>query len=59
MATRSTDLNPTPAALVSHTMIRIQGDQGGDIAVFHACTPNAHLRVQWGGVLMTMLSTLS
>ena len=57
MATRFTDLNPTPAALVSHTMIRIQGDQGGDIAVFHACTPNARLRVQWGGVLMTMLST--
>ena len=33
MATRSTDLNVTPAALVSHTMIRIQGDQDGDIAV--------------------------
>jgi len=31
MATRSTDLNVTPAALVSHTMIRIQGDQDGDM----------------------------
>jgi len=56
MATRSTDLNVTPAALVSHTMIRIQGDQDGDIAVYHACSPNARLRVQWGGTLMTMLS---
>jgi hypothetical protein len=56
MATRSTELNPTPAALVSHTMIRIQGDQDGDIAVYHACTPNVRVRVQWGGVLMTMLS---
>src|ERR1700752_1812669 len=56
MATRSTELNPTPAALVSHTMVRIQGDQAGDIAVHHACTPNARLRVQWGGILMTMLS---
>jgi hypothetical protein len=56
MATRSTDLNVTPAALVSHTMIRIQGDQDGDVAVYHACSPNARLRVQWGGMLMTMLS---
>jgi hypothetical protein len=56
MVTRSTELNPTPAALVSHTIIRIQGDQDGDIAVHHACTPNVRLRVQWGGALMTMLS---
>ena len=56
MATRSTELNLTPAALVSHTMIRIQGDQDGDIAVYHACSPNARLRLQWGGMLMTMLS---
>lgn len=56
MATRSTEANVNPAALVSHTMIRIQGDQDGDIAVYHACTPNARLRMQWGGMLMTMLS---
>lgn len=56
MDTRSTDLNPAPAALVSHTIIRIQGEQDGDIAVYHACSPNARLRLQWGGVLMTMLS---
>lgn len=56
MPTRSTDLNVSPAALVSHTMIRIQGDQDGDIAVHHACTPHAWLRVQWGGILMTMFS---
>ncbi|HEX7823656.1 MAG TPA: hypothetical protein VF477_02015 [Mycobacterium sp.] len=56
MATRSTEANVTPAALVSHTMIRIQGSQDGDVAVYHACTPNARLRMQWGGILMTMLS---
>jgi hypothetical protein len=56
MTTRSTELNVIPAALVSHTMIRIQGDQDGDIAVYHACSPNARLRMQWGGMLMTVLS---
>lgn len=56
MKTRRTETHLTPAALVSHTMIRIQGEQEGDIAVFHACSPNARLRLQWGGILMTMLS---
>lgn len=56
MMTRRTDAHLAPAALVSHTMIRIQGEQGGDIAVHHACSPNARLRLQWGGILMTMLS---
>lgn len=56
MKTRSTDNHLTPAALVSHTMIRIQGEQVGDLSVHHACTPNARLRLQWGGILMTMLS---
>ena len=39
MKTRRTETHLTPAALVSHTMIRIQGEQEGDIAVFHACSP--------------------
>jgi hypothetical protein len=56
MKTRVTEAHLTPAALVSHTMIRIQGDQDGDLAVHHACSPNARLRLQWGGILMTMLS---
>lgn len=59
MATQSIELNVTPAALVSHTMIRVHGDQDGDIAVSHACSPNARLRLQWGGILMTMLSAQS
>lgn len=49
-------MHVTAAALVSHTMIRIQGDQHGDIAVHHACSPNTRLRLQWGGILMTILS---
>ncbi|AFM20606.1 hypothetical protein Mycch_6004 (plasmid) [Mycolicibacterium chubuense NBB4] len=54
--TRSTEVHVTPAALVSHTIIRVQGDQDGDIAVHHACSPSARLRLQWGGLLMTMHS---
>lgn len=56
MKYRSTEVHVTPAALVSHTIVRIQGEQSGDIAVHHACSPNARLRLQWGGPLMTMLS---
>jgi hypothetical protein len=56
MKTRLTEAHLAPAALVSHTMIRIQGEQDGDLAVHHACSPNARLRLQWGGILMTMLS---
>lgn len=56
MKSRTTEAHVTPAALVSHTIVRIQGDQDSDIAVYHACSPNARLRLQWGGMLMTMLS---
>ncbi|MDQ1322089.1 MAG: hypothetical protein QG655_3334 [Actinomycetota bacterium] len=56
MKTRSTEAALTPAALVSHTMIRIQGEQVGDLSVHHACSPNARLQLQWGGILMAMLS---
>ncbi|MGP4057762.1 hypothetical protein ACTWP6_23550 [Mycobacterium sp. 4D054] len=56
MKSRTTETHVTPAALLTHTMVRIQGDQNGDIAVFHACSPEARLRLQWGGLLMTMLS---
>ncbi|WP_292976265.1 hypothetical protein [Mycobacterium sp.] len=56
MKTRLTEAHLAPAALISHTMIRIQGAQDGDIAVQHACSPSARLRLQWGGILMTMIS---
>lgn len=46
----------TPAAVVTHTLIRIQGDQEGDLSVFHACTPTARMTVIWGGILMTFWS---
>jgi hypothetical protein len=44
MKTRLTEAHLIPAALVSHTMIRIQGEQDGDLAVHHACSPNARPR---------------
>ncbi|KAB7753620.1 Uncharacterised protein [Mycobacteroides abscessus subsp. abscessus] len=56
MATQTTDLNPTPAALITHTIIRVQGDNTGDLAVHSACTPQARIRIEWGGLLMTMYS---
>jgi len=56
MKTRSTEAHVTPAALVSHTIVRVQGVQDGDITVTHACSPATRLRVQWGCLLMTMLS---
>lgn len=56
MKTRSSEVHVTPAALVSHTIVRIQGEQDGDITVSHACSPATRLRVQWGELLMTMLS---
>ena len=48
MKSRSTEVHVTPAAL-STTIVRIQGDQNGDIAVHHACSPNARLRLRWVG----------
>lgn len=56
MKTRLTESHMSPAALVSHTLIRIQGEQDGDLTVHHACSPNARLQLRWGGILMTMLS---
>lgn len=56
MATQSTDHNPTPAALITHTIIRVQGEHTGDIAVYSACTPEARIRIEWGGLLVTMYS---
>lgn len=56
MKTRPTEAHVTPAALVSHTIVRVQGVQDGDITVSHACSPTARLRMQWGCLLFTMLS---
>ncbi|MDP7707452.1 hypothetical protein [Mycobacterium sp. TY815] len=42
---------------MTHTLIRIQGEQEGDITVFHACTSTTRMAVTWGGILMTFWST--
>ena len=34
------DLNPTPAALITHTIIRVQGEHTGEITVYSAVTPS-------------------
>lgn len=56
MKTRLTETHMSPAALVSHTLIRVQGEQDADLTVHHACSPSARLQLRWGGILMTMLS---
>ncbi|WP_302415864.1 hypothetical protein [Mycobacteroides abscessus] len=56
MIQRTVDLNPTPAALITHTIIRVQGEHAGDITVYSAVTPEARIRIEWGGLLMTMYS---
>lgn len=45
-----------PAAVITHTVARIQAEQSGDIAVYHACTPTARMTLTWGGLLMTFWS---
>lgn len=52
-------INPaqaTPAAVITHSLVRIQGTQEGDLTVFHACTPTARMTMTWGGILMTFWS---
>lgn len=50
------DVNATPAAVITHTLVRLQGAQDGDITVFHARTATARMTVTWGGILMTFWS---
>jgi hypothetical protein len=40
-----------PAAVISHTFIRLRGTQTADLTVLHAGTPSARVNLLWGGIL--------
>ena len=40
-----------PAAVISHTFIRLRGTQTADLTVLHAGTASARVTLLWGGIL--------
>jgi hypothetical protein len=44
----------TPAAVITHTVATIRGEQQADLSVYHARTPDARIALTWGGILMTL-----
>jgi hypothetical protein len=45
-----------PAAVISHTFIRLRGTQHADLTVLHAAAPRARVNLLWGGVLWAFRS---
>lgn len=45
-----------PPALISHTLIRLRGEQTGDLTVHHARTDIARITLAWGNILMSFLN---
>jgi hypothetical protein len=45
-----------PAAIISHTFIRLRGAQTGTITVHNARTDIARVTLAWGGMLMSFLN---
>jgi uncharacterized protein YcgI (DUF1989 family) len=41
-----------PAAVITHTVATIRGQQLADLSVYHARTPDVRIALTWGGVLM-------
>jgi len=55
--TRNTETaQPTPAAVITHSLVRIQGAQSGDINIYHAGSETARMTLTFGGILMTFWS---
>jgi hypothetical protein len=46
----------TPAAVITHTVATIRGQQLADLSVYHARTPDVRIALTWGGVLMHIWS---
>jgi hypothetical protein len=40
-----------PAAVITHTFIRLRGTQTADLTVLHAGTASARVNLLWGGIL--------
>lgn len=45
-----------PSGVVAHTVIRLRGEQNGDVTVYHAGTPDARVALRWGSLMMTFYS---
>jgi hypothetical protein len=45
-----------PAAVITHTVATIRGQQLADLSVYHARTPDVRITLTWGGVLMQIRS---
>ena len=58
-STLTTAEHGAPPALISHTYIRLRGEQTSTITVHHARTDIARVTVAWGGMLMSFLNALS
>jgi hypothetical protein len=45
-----------PAAVISHTYIRLRGTQAADLTVLHAGTASVRVNLLWGGILWAFRS---
>lgn len=43
-------------AIITSTYIRLRSTQHADLTVYHACTKEARISLQWGGILMNFLN---
>ena len=56
MSQSATATHVIPAAVITHTIATICGQQLADLSVYHARTPDARVALTWGGVLMHIWS---
>lgn len=54
MSQSATPVHAVPAAIITHTVASIRGQQDADIAIYHARTPDVRIAMVWGGILMTL-----
>jgi hypothetical protein len=54
MSHSATATHAMPAAIITHTVASIRGQQDGDIAVYHARTTDVRIAITWGAILMTV-----
>ena len=56
MSQSATATHVIPAAVITHTIATIRGQQMADLSVYHARTPDVRIALTWGGVLMHIWS---
>ena len=48
-----------PAAVISHTFIRLRGTQTAEMTVLHAATESVRVNLLWGGILWAFRTAVS